>query len=98
MEILLVDLCDEWKSTRSLAGVITKDELVEKLSELIKNGVVEVKAKDIFENEDNNKINDEKLFDFLDNSSISDLNNGIDHLFIYEVTVGEIKTNGSTLY
>ena len=81
-----------------LVGVITRDELSEKVFELVRNGVVEVKAIDIFVDEDSNEIDEEVLQDFLENSSVNDLNNGIDYLFIYEATVGEIETNGSYLY
>lgn len=99
MEVLLINTCDEWKSksSMSLVGVITRDELNEKLFELITNGIVEVNAIDIFV-EDTDEIDEEVLENFLENSSINDLNNGIDYLFIYEATIGEIETNGSYLY
>lgn len=100
MEVLLVNTCDELKSRSSMhvVGVITRDELNEKIFELVTNGVVEVRAIDIFVDKDSDEIDENVLWDFLETSSVEDLNIGIDYLFIYEATVGEIETNGSYLY
>lgn len=99
MKILLINTCDEWKSqdSMSLIGVITYEQLKNSIIELVKNKIIEVTAVDVYEeleDGDGNELNISVLEDFIDGSDIRYLNNGIDYLYIQEVELGEINTDG----
>lgn len=128
MKILLVNLCDEWKShsSKSLIGVIEEDDLAQNLFNLIKNGEAGVginpDSADVYKEKDSScefgfdceldvkcnecehyyeseeqELDDEKLMNFLKNSSISQLNDCIDYLYIESVTLGDFNTDGCRL-